>query len=523
MDSPAPLALPSRPYRQQDVHRPATAPSHHQPPRRRRRPSLWDLRVPPYFNGVPLHPAAASAAAAAAAVASGARPKETGAFYSPGPDDVTFPPQPGDLGLLVGINVDALKTLLSSSARTTSAALASNHPAAAPSAMATAAAVAGGTGARLQQTASEGAPNTFDMPGIAMPSAVQPAASGAPGDAAAQATRHARRLYVGNLPPDTTELQIGDFFSRALVASRGSESADDPVISVYINLDKRFAFIETRTMREAAAGLELDGVKFRHMLLRVRRPNDFLGNAAIGLVRPPDAFNPGVLGIVSTQVGDGPNKMFIGGIPYSLTEDQVKALLQTYGVLSAFNLIKEPTTGLSKGFAFFEYTDGSVVEAACEALHGMVVGEKTLTVRRATHAGAGAASGMATFASGLGRPNPVLGASPLQVSALTRVSTRVVELTNVAELEELDDEREFYDIRQDIEEEGNKFGKVEEVLLPRRSDNGNTAIAAGRAFIRYATLENAESAQITLGGRKFGNRAISTAFFDEKRFTARHF
>ncbi|CAN8072558.1 unnamed protein product, partial [Agarophyton chilense] len=210
-----------------------------------------------------------------------------------------------------------------------------------------------------------------------------------------QATRHARRLYVGNLPGDTTEAQIEDFFNRALQASRGVESAGNAVISVYTNLEKRFAFIETRTVREAAAGLALDGVKFGDMFLRLRRPNDYVVGAG-GEARPPDGFDASMLGIVSTQVCDGPNKVFVGGIPYNLSEDHIKNLLSSYGALAAFNLIKEANSGMSKGFAFFEYVDAGVVDAACEGLHGMQVGDKTLTVRRATHT-----NGHATHASGL--------------------------------------------------------------------------------------------------------------------------
>lgn len=47
------------------------------------------------------------------------------------------------------------------------------------------------------------------------------------------------------------------------------------MLSVYLNLDKRFAFIELRTMSEAAAALQMDGVLFRGMSLRMRRPNDY--------------------------------------------------------------------------------------------------------------------------------------------------------------------------------------------------------------------------------------------------------
>jgi len=47
-------------------------------------------------------------------------------------------------------------------------------------------------------------------------------------------------------------------------------------------------------------------------------------------------FDPSALGIVSTQVPDGPDKVFIGGIPYNLTEDQIKEILSSYGMQPTF-------------------------------------------------------------------------------------------------------------------------------------------------------------------------------------------
>lgn len=58
------------------------------------------------------------------------------------------------------------------------------------------------------------------------------------------------------------------------------------MLSVYLNLDKRFAFIELRTMPEAAAALQMDGVLFRGMSLRMRRPNDY-NPIAFPPVSPP--------------------------------------------------------------------------------------------------------------------------------------------------------------------------------------------------------------------------------------------
>lgn len=471
--------------------------------RRRRRPTLWDVREPPY--GVPMPPPGSSIQmmghpSSRPATVSAPRPAEVAPRGSvPGPNDIVRAPKEGEIGPLAGINIEALRALLNPHGLPVNGGMANTAP------------MAGG------QSGMHGEGNGIlggGMGGTGLVGAQQ---------TSAQASRHARRLYVGNLPPDTTDAQIGDFFNRALKASKGVESEGDPVISVYINLEKRFAFIETRTIREAAAGLALDGVRFRDMFLRLRRPNDY--NATIaGNPRPPERFNPGILGIVSTQVSDGPSKVFIGGIPYNLTEDQIKSLLQSYGSLAAFNLIKEPSTGMSKGFAFFEFVDPSVVDAACTGLHGMQVGDKTLTVRRASSSSGGNTATHASMGTTVARSIPEGVTRPtVSANVLLTASTTVVELRNVVTREEVENDEEFEEIKEDMEEEGSKFGKLENVLIPRPSDGPGMAAGVGRVFLKYSAKEEAERAHATMSGRRFGEKTVEACFYDEKRFAERDF
>ena len=71
-----------------------------------------------------------------------------------------------------------------------------------------------------------------------------------------------------------------------------------------------------------------------------------------------------ITGVVSTVVPDSPHKVFLGGLPNYLNEDQVKELLTSFGQLRAFNLVKDSATGLSKGYAFCEYVDVSITDQA---------------------------------------------------------------------------------------------------------------------------------------------------------------
>jgi splicing factor U2AF subunit len=89
------------------------------------------------------------------------------------------------------------------------------------------------------------------------------------------------------------------------------------------------------------------------------------------------------LGIISSSVPDGPDKIFIGGLHYNLTEEQVVELLGAFGKVKAFHLVKqEPDAATSKGYCFAEYADHSATQVAVMGLNGMDLGQgKILTAR----------------------------------------------------------------------------------------------------------------------------------------------
>lgn len=96
-----------------------------------------------------------------------------------------------------------------------------------------------------------------------------------------QGTRKARRLYVGNLPPgvNVTEQMLVDFFNAAVVQAGivMAGLSGPPVVSAWVSTDdeRRFAFVEFRTMEECANALSLNGIVFHGESLRISRPSDF--------------------------------------------------------------------------------------------------------------------------------------------------------------------------------------------------------------------------------------------------------
>jgi splicing factor U2AF subunit len=139
--------------------------------------------------------------------------------------------------------------------------------------------------------------------------------------------------------------------------------------------------------------LDLSGIKFGNSVLRIRRPNDYKPEMVSPALQPLSFFNPSVLEIVNIGGGTqsqrsdtepSPGRMFIGGLPYYLTDDQIKELLGAFGMLKNFNLVRDQGSATSKGYAFCEYLDPTCTTTAIAGLHGLPLGDKTLTVRLAS-------------------------------------------------------------------------------------------------------------------------------------------
>lgn len=100
--------------------------------------------------------------------------------------------------------------------------------------------------------------------------------------------------------------------------------------------------------------MAFDGIIFINGPLKIRRPKDYGGPESMGSV----AHVPGV---VSTNVPDSINKVFVGGLPTYLNEEQVMELLKSFGDLKAFNLVRENGNGPSKVTSYLVHVNCRLV------------------------------------------------------------------------------------------------------------------------------------------------------------------
>jgi RNA recognition motif-containing protein len=78
--------------------------------------------------------------------------------------------------------------------------------------------------------------------------------------------------------------------------------------------------------------------------------------------------------------GDHVMKLYVGNLPYSATEDELRTLFAQAGTVSTVELIKDRDTGSSKGFAFIEMSSQSEGENAIKMFDGYSLNNRELKV-----------------------------------------------------------------------------------------------------------------------------------------------
>ncbi|KAH9166726.1 hypothetical protein EDB89DRAFT_2075573 [Lactarius sanguifluus] len=314
-----------------------------------------------------------------------------------------------------------------------------------------------------------GLPPPMPVPTFGMGMAVNPNLS-----------RQSRRLYIGSITPEINEQNLADFFNNKMTEMKiGTGAPGNPVLAVQCNYEKSYAFVEFRSAEDATAAMAFDGIMFLNGPLKIRRPKDYGG-------------------VVSTNVPDSANKVFVGGLPSYLNEEQVMELLKSFGELKAFNLVRDNGTGPSKGFAFFEYVDAAVTDVAIAALSGMTLGDRQLVVQRAS---VGAKAGQPGFPDLPYEQFPEIPRPIMPAGDVSDNEARILLMLNMVTPDDLVDDDEIFASRGP------------------RTDAGTTQAtkrtAVGRVYVKFVDAFGAAGAMKALAGRSFAGRSIIATLLGE--------
>ncbi len=77
------------------------------------------------------------------------------------------------------------------------------------------------------------------------------------------------------------------------------------------------------------------------------------------------------------------SKLYVGGLPFSTTDQELKRLFDTHGTVESAIVIKDKLSGRSRGFGFVEMSNGQEGVTAIAELNGTELGGRSLLVNEA--------------------------------------------------------------------------------------------------------------------------------------------
>lgn len=76
-------------------------------------------------------------------------------------------------------------------------------------------------------------------------------------------------------------------------------------------------------------------------------------------------------------------KLFVGGLPWAMTDEDLGKLFVGAGTVESATIIKDKMSGKSKGFGFVEMSTDDEAAAAISSMHGTEVEGRNITVSEA--------------------------------------------------------------------------------------------------------------------------------------------
>jgi RNA recognition motif-containing protein len=76
-------------------------------------------------------------------------------------------------------------------------------------------------------------------------------------------------------------------------------------------------------------------------------------------------------------------KLYVGNLPFSATEDELRTVFERHGSVDSVNVIMDRETGRARGFAFVEMSEPSAAQDAIRALDGTDMGGRSMRVNEA--------------------------------------------------------------------------------------------------------------------------------------------
>ena len=349
-----------------------------------------------------------------------------------------------------------------------------------------------------------------------------------------------RKVIVYNLP-EVNDDEIQQYFITLLKHLTPHTHILNPIVSLEKKDNGFYYIIEVSTHDQVEILKNLDNTEWRGYRIRIQRPKIFFRdyNDTEGKIAIPKE--------IKKNDKESNNKLYLTGIPTNAKEREIRDIVESFGQLKYFNLIKDQNDeNCNRGFCFFEYVNDVATERAIKGLDNLQMGDKKFKIQRATVNNKSCFTKLNEikknykdnpeqeefilnipnkgFTDGNELGHKEMSFEELEIPLYATTPSRVLQIVNVVTAEDLMEDEEFNDIIEDIRCECMNYGTVLNVEIPRPDKESCIAgPAVGKVFIKYATIEAAKKARFGLSGRKFNGRIVVGSFYPENYFDVREF
>ncbi|KAI8809966.1 hypothetical protein BJ742DRAFT_803088 [Cladochytrium replicatum] len=255
------------------------------------------------------------------------------------------------------------------------------------------------------------------------------------------------------------------------------------------------------------------------------------------IVQPTEAEKNAVAKDTASEMGEISNKLFVGQLHFSLTEEDIKLVFEPFGPIDFVNIVREPDTGHSRGYGFIQYRNAEDAKRAREKMNSFEIAGRPIKVglvtdKSMTSTGTsynnmnlddGDTAGLPLTQKGrqelmakLAREEPRGGSRPLPPPPRPAVPiimpTRCVLLKNMFDPAEETEPNWSREIEEDVRDECSQFGKVLHIHLEPNSE--------GHVYLKFESVNAAQAAITALNGRFFARRQILAVFVTDAIYNA---
>ncbi|OBZ85968.1 RNA-binding protein rsd1 [Choanephora cucurbitarum] len=336
--------------------------------------------------------------------------------------------------------------------------------------------------------------------------------------------RDRRTVFVTQLAARLTRRELDDFFSQAgrvreatIITDRNSrKSKGCGYVEFYEEVSVQNALaLSGQKLLGIPVIVQLSEAEKNRLAMQAQRN-------AMGLMQEPSY-----------------QRLYVGSLHFSLTEDDVRQIFEPFGPLDFVNLHKDTETGRSKGFGFIQYKNATDAKTALEKMNGFELAGRSLKVGLVTEKNPmtsnlsfnlddeeteGVAMNslsrvelMAKLAARESNnndyePSPVVTPVAPPKPNIPTVATRYIMLNNMFNPAEETDPDWVSDLEADIKIECERYGVVEHIKV--------NADSMGEVFLKFDGIQSAEKAIGALNGRWFGGKQITASYVPEAIFNA---